>query len=270
MHAFGGNMKSAIERIEALDLSLFDGIDSESTTEDRRSLLAVQRAIARRKGHYAYLEIGSHLGGSIQPHLVDSRCNRIYSIDPRPLQQSDDRPEVKVCYFDNNSTERMLERLRAIAPDGVSKIQCFELDASQIDPHQIPDKPQLAFIDGEHTRKAALSDFDFCSQVISADGAVVFHDFGIIFPAIQEICRSLGKRDQKCVPLKLEGSVFAFFFDPGLIDSDPYLSSIHRLHKNLLLYYPVLHRLRRILPLPLWRGLKKFYNQSIRGLIKDS
>lgn len=190
----GSEVKSTIEQVEALDLSLFEKIGSETSAEDRRSLLAVQRATARRHGRYVYLEIGSHLGGSIQSHLVDSRCNKIYSIDPRPSQQLDDRSEVCVCNYENNSTERMLELLRVIAPNEVSKIQCFDMDASEVYPSQITDTPHLALIDGEHTQKSALSDFRFCNRVIRHDGTIVFHDFGIIFPAVREICNSLDKK----------------------------------------------------------------------------
>ena len=261
-------MNSTVERVESLDLSLFEKIGSETSTEDRRSLLAVQRVTTRRHARYVYLEIGSHLGGSIQPHLVDSRCNRIYSIDPRPSQQLDDRSEGCVHNYDNNSTERMLELLRVIAPNEVSKIQCFNLDASEVDPSQITDKPQLVLIDGEHTQKAALSDFRFCNGVISNDGIIVFHDFGIIFPAIREICNTLDKKNQKYIPLKLEGSVFAIFFDTDTIQSDPYLMSLRILHKNLLLYYPFIHFFKSILPISAWRTLKYYYNLWIRSRIE--
>jgi hypothetical protein len=258
-------MKSTVEeQVESLDLSLFEKIESETSSEDRRSLLAVQRATTRRHERYVYLEIGSHIGGSIQPHLVDSRCKRIYSIDPRPSQQPDDRSEVGICNYENNSTDRMIELLRVIAPNAVSKIQCFDIDASEVDPGQIADRPQLAFIDGEHTQKSVLSDFHFCNRVISNNGTVVFHDFGVIFPAIREICNSLDKKHLKYIPLKLEGSVFAIFFDPETIRSDPYLTSLYILHKNLLLYYPVMHRLKSILPISVWRTFKHYYNLWIR------
>lgn len=253
-------MKSAIEQVEALDLSLFKRIDSETSTEDRRSLLAVQRATTRRHECYAYLEIGSHLGGSIQPHLVDTRCNRIYSIDPRPSQQADDRSELRVCNYEYNSTERMLALLRVIAPNEVSKIQCFNMDASEVDSSQITDRLQLAFIDGEHTKNAALSDFHFCNSVISNDGTIVFHDFGIIFPAIREICNSLDKKHMKYIPLKLEGGVFAIFYDTETIRSDPYLMSLYILQKNLLRYYPLIHCFKSMLPISVWRTLKYYYN----------
>ena len=59
------------ERIEQLDLSLFSHVASQTTVEDQRSLLAIQAAIRRSFPAYVYLEIGSHKGGSIQPHVVD-------------------------------------------------------------------------------------------------------------------------------------------------------------------------------------------------------
>ena len=58
-------------RVAALDLSLFDAIPSQSSAWDRRSLLACQAAIRQRIGRYVYLEIGSHLGGSLQTHVLD-------------------------------------------------------------------------------------------------------------------------------------------------------------------------------------------------------
>ena len=73
--------------IRDLDLGLFAQITSQSTESDKRSLLAVQdavREIVGPEGKYNYLEIGSYLGGSIQPHLIDQRCERIFSIDKRP------------------------------------------------------------------------------------------------------------------------------------------------------------------------------------------
>ena len=67
-------------RLEELDLSLFDEVSTQSSDGDRRSWLAVQRSVRRPNG-YTYLEIGSHLGGSIQQHLVDPWCARIISMD---------------------------------------------------------------------------------------------------------------------------------------------------------------------------------------------
>src|SRR5215469_10413978 len=122
-------------RINALDVELFNAIGSQSTLGDRRSWLALQRAKRKSNSSYVYLEIGSHLGGSMQPYLMDPKCRRIYSIDARPLEQPDDL--YKRIRFEDNSTERMLANLQTIDPDQVSKIVCFDSDARDINPELI-------------------------------------------------------------------------------------------------------------------------------------
>jgi hypothetical protein len=101
------------ERLHALDITLFDGIPSQSTGLDRRSLLAAQGAIRARFGSYVYLELGSHLGGSVQTHVMDPACARIYSIDRRPLAQPDARGQDSD--YAGNSTARMIENLTRVA-----------------------------------------------------------------------------------------------------------------------------------------------------------
>jgi len=98
-------------RIASLDMTLFAAIPTQTSDEDKTALLAVQRAVAVRHGRYSYLEIGSHLGGSIQPHLVDPRCEVVYSIDPRPENQPDDAFDGHVIFYEGNSTGRMLKLL---------------------------------------------------------------------------------------------------------------------------------------------------------------
>src|SRR5262249_19291696 len=110
------SMRPVSERIEDLDIGLFDAIPSQTSADTRRSLLAVHRAPARRHPAIAYLEIGSHLGGSLQPYLLDPRCRAIYSIDPRPAAQKDDRAPGFVAAYGQNSTARMLALLRELAP----------------------------------------------------------------------------------------------------------------------------------------------------------
>ena len=51
------------QRLETLDTSLFDDIDSQTTAEDKRSLLALQRAVRESARTFSYLEIGSYMGG---------------------------------------------------------------------------------------------------------------------------------------------------------------------------------------------------------------
>jgi len=238
---------SIIEKIQTLDLTLFEGIPSQTTADDRLALLAVQRVTAETHKEYDYLEIGSYLGGSIQPHLLDPRCKNISSIDSRNVKTPDDRP---VGYFDyeSNSSERMLELLRAIDPCEVSKLRCFDMDSSEIDPNTITSHPQIAFIDGEHTRAAVLSDFLFCKKVLSNDGTILFHDFRIIYPAIIEICKALNKSKRHYKALKFRDNVFAIFFDEGKIHSDPYLSRTYALNRHAFAIFRLKEWIKNFLP----------------------
>lgn len=230
-------MNDVIERIETLSLDLFDAIPSQTSESDRRSLLAVQRATGRRLGQFAYLEIGSHLGGSIQPYLVDPRCQAIYSIDPRPAAQPDDRRLGYVARYGDNSTERMLLLLRAVDPEQATKVRCFEADASAVDPKQIAVRPNVAFIDGEHTRKAVLSDFAFCLSVLAPCGTILFDDFPIVYPAVLAICGNLCAQRERFVAARLEGKVFALFFDEALPMGDPFLRRCRARSRHTLMRY---------------------------------
>jgi len=244
-------MNNWIKRIDTLDISLFEAIPSQTSPGDRLSLLAVQRAIARKHKEYVYLEIGSHLGGSLQPHLADDRCKRIYSIDPRPSQQLDDRSPGFVAYYEDNSSERMLKMLGSAGYGDLAKIECFDLDASKVDPSKIISNPLIAFIDGEHTKAAVISDFQFCAKVMSKDGVVLFHDFYIIYPALLEICNQLDKQDRTYLCLMLEDGVFAILLDPDLVMSDLYLASLYNRHKHFWFAFRIKTWLKKSLPIPL-------------------
>lgn len=241
-------MSNWLQRIDALDLSLFNRIESQTSPADRISLLAAQRATARCHPQYTYLEIGSHLGGSIQPHLVDQRCKKIYSIDARPRQQPDDRSPGYVAYYENNSSERMLALLGTIGAGEVNKIECFDLDASQIETASISDAPDLIFIDGEHTNRAVLSDFEFCNKVVGKGGTILFHDFFMVYPAILEICRTLDRQRRTYLPLKFESCVFGIFFSPQMVYADSFLAEQYRRNKHFVPIFRLKVLLKKFLP----------------------
>ncbi len=252
-------MSDVPRQIDSLDISLFDAIPSQTSAEDRRSLLAVQRSTARKHQEFVYLEIGSHLGGSIQPYLVDPRCKKIISIDPRPFQQPDDRSPGYIATYENNSTEQMLKLLGEIDPPALSKIEYFDDDASEIDISKAHFRANVAFIDGEHTTKRVLSDFHFCNQIILEDGTILFHDVDIIFPAILEILRILKRQKREFIPLKLHGTVFGIFFDPNEIHSDPFFSEIYARNKGFLINYRIRWVLKKFLPGPLLNLLRNLH-----------
>ncbi|MBL0059162.1 MAG: class I SAM-dependent methyltransferase [Elusimicrobia bacterium] len=250
-------MNKRIDQIDRLDIDVFRIIHSQTTDDDKRSLLAVQRATARNHNEYVYLEIGSHLGGSIQPHLVDARCTKIYSIDSRPSQQNDDRSPGCVVHFEKNTSERMVGMLSRIKDGDSRKIECFDSEVSKVDSKKIIFPPHIAFIDGEHTKKAVLSDFQFCHQTLHKAGTIVFHDFTIVYPAILAICQQMDKKRIAHVPLKLGGEVFAIFFDPDLVHTDPYLKTLYRRKRYFLLYWQARMWLKKWLPAPLLSFIRR-------------
>lgn len=187
-------MHSFEKQLSNLDLKLFEKINSQSTDDDKKSLLACQFAVRELKPDYNYLEIGSYLGGSIQPHLLDEKCAKIYSIDKRPEQQPDQRGIDYV--YQNNSTARMLEHLRQLDSDKIEKVITIDGDTREIGPAQVKDKIDLCFIDGEHTDKAVFSDFEFCLNVLSQNGgAILFHDAQITYNGIADCIKYL--KDKK-------------------------------------------------------------------------
>jgi hypothetical protein len=182
-------MSSFEEAIAGLDLTLFEKIDSQSTEADKRSLLAIQRAVRGLRSGYRYLEIGSYLGGSIQPHLLDDKCSAIVSLDKRPVQQPDARG-FDYTYL-NNSTDRMLEMLKGVDPERIQKISTIDGDSSTVDPKQLSGEMDLCFIDGEHTDRAVLSDFKFCLAALGHDGCIAFHDSQITYNGIANCVKFL-------------------------------------------------------------------------------
>lgn len=249
-------MHDFIDDIEKLSPTLFDGIPSQTGHADRRALLAVQRAVARAHGRYAYLEIGSHLGGSLQPHLADPRCTKIYSIDARPLAQPDDRAPGFLAHYEDNSSARMLSLLGARGVGDLTKIVCFDSDAAEVEIALIAEPPLIAFIDGEHTRAAVRSDFAFCREAIDPRGAILLHDFSIVYPAIAAIRTTLRREGVPHLAVMLEGDVFGFFFDAALVHDDPYLSACRRRAPRVLGALFGKRLLKRALPAPLWERAK--------------
>jgi hypothetical protein len=195
------------QSINNLDLKLFEKISSQSSDNDKHSLLACQLATRELTAGYHYLEIGSYLGGSIQPHLLDEKCLKIFSIDKRPLIQPDERG-VEYTYL-NNSTARMIENLKRVAPAQVSKITTIDGDTRHIKTAAITDEITLCYIDGEHTDEAVLSDFKFCLSVLSENGAILFDDANIIYNGIADCIKYLKQKGAAFRAYSLPDKIFA-------------------------------------------------------------
>jgi hypothetical protein len=175
-----------------LDLAHFRWIESQTSLEDRRALLSMREAVCAVDGSYRYLEVGSHLGGSLQPHVADARCVSIFSIDPRPAEQPDDRWTTTYKY-EGNSTERMLTLLAAIPGADTSKIRSFELSSWQLPAGSIPSTVNMAFVDGEHTNAAVIRDFNAVRKHLARGSVLAFHDCGVTPHALLQIRRLLAR-----------------------------------------------------------------------------
>jgi hypothetical protein len=199
--------EATVAKIEALDTGLFAILPAH--TGDRISLLRIQRLMRRMYPNYAYLEIGSDTGASLLPHLLDPLCRTAISIDSRPESTPDERA-IDFHYF---STARMMGELgKHASPADLAKLSTIESDASAIDLAQLRIRPQLVFIDAEHTNPAAFSDFMAVLPVIAKDSLVTFHDANLIGDTLRIIERLLTyqRRPYRMLILPECVGVFAF------------------------------------------------------------
>lgn len=244
------------DRIARLDESLFDAIPSETTSWDRRSLLACQQAVRRTQGTYVYLEIGSHLGGSLQPHILDPACAVAYSIDPRPGVQADARGSRFA--YPGNSTERMRARLSQIGD--VERLRCHDSSTASVDAAAIDPRPHLCFVDGEHTDAAVLADFAFCRKVLQPHGLIVFHDAPVVYNALWQI---VGELERAGVPFRacvLPDTILAIELGgTGWLDGDdlaPVRRESYRGYLFSLVQTDPYRRFATRLPFRAWRRLR--------------
>ena len=118
-------------RLASLDTTLFQYVLSQMPEEDQQSLLALQAAVRARHKQFAYLEIGSYMGGSLQSFVVDPCCQKIISIDPRLNEYADTRGPHP---YPENTTAKMIESLGKIPGADVRKIQSIEAGTDTIRP----------------------------------------------------------------------------------------------------------------------------------------
>jgi hypothetical protein len=214
-------------RIANLDLRLFSEIPSQSTDQDKRSWLACQLAVREILPEYKYLEIGSYLGGSLQPYVRDPRCVRIYSIDKRSPSQPDERG------FDwnyaNNTTSRMLENLGKLEPLSVDKVVAIDGDTREMSADSCPEKVDICLIDGEHTDGAVMSDFRFCLSALDGRGAIMFDDAQIIYNGIADCITYLQEHSVAFNAYALPSKIFVIEIGDFPLHAHP---EVHKLLVN--------------------------------------
>jgi hypothetical protein len=170
-------------------VSIYDPISTQLSENDQISILTLQAALRQRGDEYAYLEIGSFRGGSLQPFLLDETCSTVYSIDPRTGVTKDTRPR-RIAYSEN-STDGMVRELRRVYGDRVLKLRCFESDASQVVMSDLTARPSFCFIDGEHTDAAFERDFLSCLRLAAHSAVIAADDGDLIFRGLRNALQKL-------------------------------------------------------------------------------
>lgn len=201
------------------------------------------------------------MGGTIQPYYVDPLCKLIYSIDKRPLVQPDERGFY--AKYPENSSARMIRQLEKTFPSIISdKIMIFDCDASEIDNDEIIEKPNICFIDGEHTNAAVYSDFKFCLEVCQPNAIIAFHDADIIFKGIQRIKDYLIKNSIGFKGIMLGGCVYAILLNEAVKTYSDKLkpfckseSDYFKKSRNFLFKERLKNSIRRRIPL-IYSGMK--------------
>lgn len=209
-----------------VDLSPFSKIPAQLSPSDKASFLTLLAAHGEVFGDFSYLEIGSHLGGSIAPLLINPRCRKIYSIDKRPEVQPDDTGQP--CYYPGNSTERMMQNLRGIDPTADQKVVCFDGDTATVPVPTFDLRPTICLIDGEHTDAISYRDYQFCRKVIQDRGTLVFHDANTLYLTLQRIVTELEQEGVSFDAYCLADAIFVISFGSPKISSDDRIMALLR------------------------------------------
>ena len=164
------------DRITARDTSLFEHVPSQTTDADRASLLELHDRM--RQADFRYLEIGSHIGGSLQVLLRDPRCVEIVSIDPRPVTRG----------YPKNSTDRMLQALATVPAADLAKLRTVEASTADLDPDEF--EADFCLVDGNHTDEDAMRDARFALRAGAT--TIAFHDRDMVSGAIEQFREETG------------------------------------------------------------------------------
>lgn len=218
-------------RITRLDVSLFNHVASQTTENEKKALLALQQALGTLQP-FVYLEIGSYLGGSLQPYLLDHRCSNVISIDPRDDAAGDVRG-IKGAY--GVSVDDMLNGLKKIPGADLKKLHTIEASAAVLSTRELPQRPDICFIDGEHTDMAVLTDARFCLSALAENGVIVFHDANLVYGGIEAFVRELATSGRPFRAFNFLDSVF--FIEIGnmrISQAEPVCSLLRESYRGYL------------------------------------
>jgi hypothetical protein len=160
----------------------------------------------------------------------------------------------------------MIERLNGVSPGAAEKIECIDGDVSEVDPGRISEKPELCFIDGEHTDRAAWNDFNFCFRMMAPNGAVYFHDSMIVYNSLSRIVEFLEDKGITFNAYNLPDAVFVIEIGNFKMHRHPAIARM--LVNNHVGYLSALHfndQYRRFANRPLFRTLRNLRMKLTRA-----
>ena len=162
----------------------------------------------------------------------------------------------------------MLTNLNTVFPFvGAEKLTTFDCDACEVDAVEIAEKPNICFIDGEHTNTAVCSDFNFCLKVCHPNAIIAFHDTYLVFKGIEEIKNYLRSKSIKFQGFMLAGCIYAILLNEAV---DNYADKIEICTQSESDYFKQarkdLWKSRLINRIPLWRGIYEWYKKSARSI----
>ena len=212
-------------------INKFFPISSQTSVNDKKILLKIRNLIKKNESKkYCYLEIGSFLGGSLTPFLMDKKCQLVVSIDKRNQNLEDERSEK--WSYENFSERQMIKKLKDNNLN-ISKIKTFDGDIGDFKTNK---KFDLVFIDGIHTDKNTFSDFLYSFEKVKKNSIILFHDSSVIFKSISLIEIFLIKNKYNFKLAKFKGSEITgiFFGNYSKLNLSKSVSSIEKFEKFYL------------------------------------
>jgi hypothetical protein len=187
-----------------MDIKKYFPISSQTSKTDKLALLAVNKLFNRE---YNYLEVGSFLGGSLTPFLIDDNCKSILSIDDREKIQPDERG---IHYSYEGFTTAIMKENLIKHNFNIDKLYTFDHSINEYKNYE--KFYDLAFIDGEHTDIACFRDFIYCFKLLKKNSICMFHDSSIVYKGLQSILIYLDFNDIEYKFIKVSNSEISILF----------------------------------------------------------
>ena len=174
--------------IEAQDISLLRAFDRDTKLSVTLTELAALVAIARYIGAKRILEVGTW-DGNTSANLAANTAACVVTIDLPPAFNPN---REKLALSDNRRLNLgpRAELGRQIYACGVEEnVAQIHGDSASIDWSTLGGQFDLVFIDGCHDGPYVVSDTENALSVLSEQGVIVWHDYGMITSVSEEVDR---------------------------------------------------------------------------------